>query len=81
MVFIGLTDQFAGALGFASALSLDWLLENEVDAIAAAVDGDPATKAGRASGRPSGPGRGTSRPGLRRSSRRRRAPRGRAARA
>jgi iron complex transport system substrate-binding protein len=44
MVFIELTDQFAGALGFASALSLDWLLENEVDAIAAAVDGDPATK-------------------------------------
>ena len=43
MVFIGLTDQFAGALGFASALSLDWLLENEVDGIAAAVDGDPAT--------------------------------------
>ena len=44
MLFIGLTDQFAGALGFASALSLDWLLENEVDGIAAAVDGDPATK-------------------------------------
>lgn len=45
MLFIGLTDQFAGALGFASALSLDWLLENEVDGIAAAVDGDPATEA------------------------------------
>jgi iron complex transport system substrate-binding protein len=44
MVFIELTDQFAGALGFASALSLDWLLENEVDAIAAAVDGDPSTE-------------------------------------
>jgi iron complex transport system substrate-binding protein len=43
MVFIELTDQFAGALGFASALSLDWLLDNEVDAIAAAVDGDPST--------------------------------------
>ncbi len=45
MVFIGLTDQFAGALGFASALSLDWLLEHEVDTIAAAVDGDPSTEA------------------------------------
>ena len=44
MVFIELTDQFAGALGFASALSLDWLLDHEVDAIAAAVDGDPATE-------------------------------------
>ena len=44
MVFIELTDQFAGALGFASALSLDWLLDNEVDSIAAAVDGDPATE-------------------------------------
>ena len=45
MVFIGLTHQFAGALGFASALSLDWLLEHEVDTIAAAVDGDPSTEA------------------------------------
>ena len=44
MVFIDLEDQFAGALGFASALSLDWLLDNEVDAIAAAVDGDPSTE-------------------------------------
>ena len=43
MVFIDLTDQFAGALGFASALSLDYLLENEVDALGAAVDGDPGT--------------------------------------
>ena len=43
MVFIDLTDQFAGALGFASALSLDYLLENEVDALSAAVDGDPGT--------------------------------------
>jgi iron complex transport system substrate-binding protein len=44
IVFIELTDQFAGALGFASALSLDWLLDHEVDAIAAAVDGDPSTE-------------------------------------
>jgi len=44
MVFLDLTDQFAGALGFASALSLGYLLDNEVDALAAAADGDPATE-------------------------------------
>jgi iron complex transport system substrate-binding protein len=43
MVFLDLTDQFAGALGFASALSLSYLLDTEVDTLAAAVDGDPAT--------------------------------------
>jgi iron complex transport system substrate-binding protein len=43
IVFLDLTDQFAGALGFASALSLTYILENEVDALAAAVDGDPGT--------------------------------------
>ena len=43
MVFLDLTDQFAGALGFASALSLDYLLENELDALTAAVDGKPST--------------------------------------
>lgn len=43
MVFLDLTDQFAGALGFASALSLRYLLDTEVDTLAAAVDGDPAT--------------------------------------
>ncbi len=43
MVFLDLTDQFAGALGFASALSLDYLLDAEVETLAAAVDGDPAT--------------------------------------
>ena len=44
MVYLDLTDQFAGALGFASALSLDYLLdEAESTTLAAAVDGDPAT--------------------------------------
>jgi iron complex transport system substrate-binding protein len=43
MVFLDLTDQFAGALGFASALSLGYLLDTEIDTLAAAVDGDPAT--------------------------------------
>jgi iron complex transport system substrate-binding protein len=43
MVFLDLTDQFSGALGFASAMSLGWLLDNQVDTLAAAVDGDPAT--------------------------------------
>jgi iron complex transport system substrate-binding protein len=44
MVFVELTDQFAGALGFASALSLDYLLDHEIEALSAAVDGDPATE-------------------------------------
>jgi iron complex transport system substrate-binding protein len=43
VVYLDLTDQFAGALGFASALSLPWLLDQETDALAAAVDGDPKT--------------------------------------
>ena len=43
VVYLDLTDQFAGALGFASALSLPYLLDHEVDALAAAVDGDRAT--------------------------------------
>jgi len=44
VVYLDLEDQLSGALGFASVLSLDWVLENEIDPIAAAVDGDPATK-------------------------------------
>jgi iron complex transport system substrate-binding protein len=44
VVFLDLTDQLAGALGFASPLSLPWILDNELDALAAAVDGDPATR-------------------------------------
>jgi iron complex transport system substrate-binding protein len=44
VVYLDLTDQFAGALGFASALSLPYLLDHEVGALAAAVDGDPATR-------------------------------------
>lgn len=43
IVYLDLTDQFAGALGFASALSLDWLLDESVPMLAAAVDGDPKT--------------------------------------
>jgi iron complex transport system substrate-binding protein len=43
VVYLDLTDQFAGALGFASALSLPYLLDHEVDALAEAVDGDRAT--------------------------------------
>ena len=43
IVYLDFTDQFAGALGFASALSLDWLLDEEVATLAAAVDGDPKT--------------------------------------
>ena len=43
VIYLDLTDQFAGALGFASALSLPYLLDHEVGALAAAVDGDRAT--------------------------------------
>ena len=42
MVYLDLADQFAGALGFSSPLSLDWLLERRSRA-RAAVDGDPGT--------------------------------------
>jgi ABC-type enterochelin transport system substrate-binding protein len=41
VVYLELTDQFAGALGFASALSLSYLLDEATDPIATAVDGDP----------------------------------------
>jgi iron complex transport system substrate-binding protein len=43
VVYLDLTDQFAGALGFASALSLPYLLDEAPKELAAAVDGDPAT--------------------------------------
>jgi iron complex transport system substrate-binding protein len=43
VIYVDLTDQFAGALGFASALSLPWLLDESEPMFAAAVDGDPAT--------------------------------------
>ena len=42
-IYLDLTDQFAGALGFASALSLPYLLDEAEASLAAAVDGDPAT--------------------------------------
>lgn len=44
VIFLDLTDQFAGALGFASVLSLPFLLDEAVPTLAAAIDGDPATK-------------------------------------
>jgi iron complex transport system substrate-binding protein len=44
VIYLDLTDQFAGALGFASALSLSYLLDEATGQVAAAVDGDPATK-------------------------------------
>ena len=42
-IYLDLTDQFAGALGFASALSLAVPLDQSEDMFAAAVDGDPGT--------------------------------------
>jgi iron complex transport system substrate-binding protein len=43
VVYLDLTDQFAGALGFASALSLPWLLDEAEASLTAAADGDPGT--------------------------------------
>jgi iron complex transport system substrate-binding protein len=44
IVYLPVAGEFAAALGFSSTLSLNWLLDNEVDTIAAAADGDAATK-------------------------------------
>jgi len=43
VIYLDLTDHFAGALGFASALSLSYLLDEATGQIASAVDGDLAT--------------------------------------
>ena len=43
VIYLDLTDQFAGALGFASALSLPYLLDTASAQIEAAADGDPET--------------------------------------
>ena len=45
VVYLDLADQFAGALGFSSPLSLPYLIDEAVPKLASAVDGDPATKA------------------------------------
>jgi iron complex transport system substrate-binding protein len=44
VIYIDLEDQFAGALGFSSALSLPFLLDEATPKLAAAVDGDPKTQ-------------------------------------
>jgi iron complex transport system substrate-binding protein len=44
VVYLDLPDEFAGALGFSSVLSFPYLLDEAVPMLAAAVDGDPATK-------------------------------------
>ena len=43
VIYLDLTDQFAGALGFASALSLPYLVDEAEESLTNAVDGDPAT--------------------------------------
>jgi iron complex transport system substrate-binding protein len=43
VIYLDLSDQFSGALGFASALSLSYLLDEATDQIATAIDGDPDT--------------------------------------
>ena len=44
VIYLDLGDQFAGALGFSSPLSLPFLLDEAVPKLDAAVDGDPSTK-------------------------------------
>lgn len=43
VIYIDYGDDFAGAIGYASPLSLPWLLDEAVPKIEAAVDGDPKT--------------------------------------
>jgi iron complex transport system substrate-binding protein len=43
VIYLDTADQFAGALGFASVLSLPYLLDHAEAALTAAADGDPAT--------------------------------------
>ncbi|HEY8583686.1 MAG TPA: iron-siderophore ABC transporter substrate-binding protein [Capillimicrobium sp.] len=44
VIYIDIPDDFAGAIGFASPLSLPWALERAVPELATALDGDPQTK-------------------------------------
>ncbi len=44
VIYLDLEDQLAGALGFSSALSLPFLLDEAAPRLAAAVDGDPETE-------------------------------------
>lgn len=44
VIYMDLTDDFSGALGFASALSLPWLLEHGEEQFVAAADGETRTK-------------------------------------
>lgn len=43
VVYLPVAGEFAGALGFSSVLSLNFLLDKYADTLAAAADGDPAT--------------------------------------
>ena len=43
-IYVDLTDQFAGALGYASPLSLPYLIDKATPLLAASQDDDPATK-------------------------------------
>jgi len=45
VLYIDLEDQFAGALGFSSPLSLPYLIDEAVPKLVSAVDGDPETTA------------------------------------
>lgn len=43
-VYLDLEDQLSGALGFSSALSLNWVLDNALEPFDQATDDDPSTK-------------------------------------
>ncbi len=43
IIYLDLPDQFAGAIGFSSVISLPYLIDESEDMFAAAVDGDPGT--------------------------------------
>jgi iron complex transport system substrate-binding protein len=43
VIYVPVESGFAGALGFASTLSLSWLLDDSAERLAAAADGDPKT--------------------------------------
>jgi iron complex transport system substrate-binding protein len=44
VIYLDLDDQFSGALGYSSPLSLPYLLDEATPKLAAAVDGNPATE-------------------------------------
>jgi iron complex transport system substrate-binding protein len=48
VIYLDLSDQLAGALGYSSPLSLPYAIDEAVPRLAAAIDGDPKTEVERA---------------------------------